>query len=700
MRVVLGAALLSYIILLSTAGFLGLAVHPLAGAVVVLTVTPLLHLFFRRPRYALATLPALLAALAWVLYREPRHLFACLELLARTAHALAQALAGVPTVFGTGELWTLVAALSTALAIVFLLSSYRPRGLFWAIVAGCSLLGLEWALYYDPALSYTGLFLVAGWAHVSWLRSRATTPALVIWPLAGLLAVALLSAILPGDYGPRGPGKALEEIIEVTGMRGSGKDTRGAFALDQVGFGGPPEDLGGPARPSRGVALTVSLRLRDQRAPAPYPGAYPLYLRGTVFSHYTGRGWAAAARRATPPAGSEGRLEQEIRLVDLRTTTLFAVYRPVAFDGVEPLWGPAATARAGRWPGGYTVLTAPTSDEGPSPEYLQLPNDLPRRVLDLAERVTAEHSTPLQRALALQAYLKTIPYDLSVPRAPAGRDFVDYFLFDLRRGYCTYHSSALAVMLRAVGIPSRWVQGFRAEAPPDGTPVEVPFSSAHSWVEAYIPGRGWVTLDPTPGFEAPPLWAPTVEDDAGQALPPSPAPLQKASPLAELTAYDGEEVPAAARRALYPPWLPLAAAPPAALVMVPLLGTAITGLYRRRMLAASGGRAYLAAYAYAAFLLTAFGLLREPHETALEHALRMARHLPRFRGLFLRLAEAYAAVRYGQEEPAGPFGEVYRDLMDLEAHFLRLYGRLKFSLLVLGAWLGLWLRRRARQPEP
>ena len=82
---------------------------------------------------------------------------------------------------------------------------------------------------------------------------------------------------------------------------------------------------------------------------------------------------------------------------------------------------------------------------------------------------------------------------------PAGVDFTDFFLFDARQGYCTSYSTAMVVLLRALGIPARWVEGYRVAVPPQGGSFLVRDSDAHAWVEAYIPPLGWLTFDPTPG---------------------------------------------------------------------------------------------------------------------------------------------------------------------------------------------------------
>ena len=109
--------------------------------------------------------------------------------------------------------------------------------------------------------------------------------------------------------------------------------------------------------------------------------------------------------------------------------------------------------------------------------YLQLPSNLPGRVGAKALDVTRGATTPYEMATDIEAYLRTFPNDYGVPVTPPGRDTVDYFLFDLQRGYFDYHASAMAVMLRTLGIPARVASGYaldpstagrRRDVQPDG----------------------------------------------------------------------------------------------------------------------------------------------------------------------------------------------------------------------------------------
>jgi len=130
--------------------------------------------------------------------------------------------------------------------------------------------------------------------------------------------------------------------------------------------------------------------------------------------------------------------------------------------------------------------------------YLQLPERLPQRVRTLASEITAPYTNPYDKATAIETYLRKIPYDLSINAPPAGRDAVDWFLFDNQRGYCDYYASAMTVLCRAVGIPARLAQGYaRGEYEASVRGYRVRESDAHSWPEVYFPYCGWIEFEPT-----------------------------------------------------------------------------------------------------------------------------------------------------------------------------------------------------------
>jgi transglutaminase-like putative cysteine protease len=130
--------------------------------------------------------------------------------------------------------------------------------------------------------------------------------------------------------------------------------------------------------------------------------------------------------------------------------------------------------------------------------YLQLPA-LDRRIPALALDWIAGAPNELERARAIEKRLrKDFGYTLQLPSHELA-DPLANFLFERRKGHCEYFASAMAVMLRSIGIPSRVATGFQSGIYNSMTELWlVRASDAHTWVEAWIPGRGWTTFDPTP----------------------------------------------------------------------------------------------------------------------------------------------------------------------------------------------------------
>lgn len=157
-------------------------------------------------------------------------------------------------------------------------------------------------------------------------------------------------------------------------------------------------------------------------------------------------------------------------------------------------------------------LTAATSSrQQVGSRYLQLPSTLPKRVKQLAEKITAKASTPYEKVLAIQNYLKSDPRftysKTDAQRTPPGHDYVDYFLFDSPIGYCDNFSSAMVVLCRSIGLPARWAKGFNTGTFIGGSGQHKQYvirnSNAHSWPEVYFNNLGWLPFEPTPGFNDP-----------------------------------------------------------------------------------------------------------------------------------------------------------------------------------------------------
>jgi len=258
-----------------------------------------------------------------------------------------------------------------------------------------------------------------------------------------------------------------------------------------------------------------------------------------LYMRYTNHGKvnqsALAARRAKA-------LRQEVYLEPLGSDVLFGASLPIEWEFSTSLFDPKSRKNQPR--GGlndearlrhgagvkYVVYSDVTTPEArplapgedplalpqapPDPTgrkptydvYLQLPDsvrDSPR-IRELAEQITSGIEAPYDKARAIETWLRTeLSYTLEMRVPPEGQEPVDFFLFDWRAGHCEYFSSAMAIMLRTVGIPSRNVNGFLGgEWNEFENYVAVRNGDAHSWVEVYFADRGWVTFDPTPPGEA------------------------------------------------------------------------------------------------------------------------------------------------------------------------------------------------------
>ncbi len=157
-------------------------------------------------------------------------------------------------------------------------------------------------------------------------------------------------------------------------------------------------------------------------------------------------------------------------------------------------------------------------------QYTQLPDSVPERVRALARDITVRGRTPYDRAVAIERYLRLIPYSLDVPAPPSTREATDYFLFDLKKGYCDYYATAMTVLARAAGLPARLVTGYTSGSYDSyGAEYVVREADAHSWSEIYFSGIGWIEFEPTAS-------QPLPHRETVQAAAPSPSGGQPVKP--------------------------------------------------------------------------------------------------------------------------------------------------------------------------
>lgn len=133
--------------------------------------------------------------------------------------------------------------------------------------------------------------------------------------------------------------------------------------------------------------------------------------------------------------------------------------------------------------------------------YTDVPKSVPDRVKKLAQEITKDAGSDYEKLKAIESYLaENYKYTMKPGSIPKGRDAVDYFLFDKNSGYCTYFASAMAIMARSVGIPTRMAQGYIVKPGAFKAKYDVTENDAHAWVEGYIEGIGWINFEPTPGY--------------------------------------------------------------------------------------------------------------------------------------------------------------------------------------------------------
>ncbi|MBN1476980.1 DUF3488 domain-containing protein [Candidatus Sumerlaeota bacterium] len=252
-----------------------------------------------------------------------------------------------------------------------------------------------------------------------------------------------------------------------------------------------------------------------------------VYLRGSALEELTHLGpqwiWSRTIKSTmvactpgemTPLRGTEvpsDAVRQRIEMLDPALRTIFALPWPVAVQGPTrslihesgDRWRMRHVEE--RWPV-YEVWSVP----GQAPDtlavkarlsdHLQLPEDLCARVREflVSEHIVSMADLPEQRAESIARHLRsTHRHSLDLSEIRRDNPLED-FLFHPRAGNCEYFASAMAVMCRAVGIPSRLVTGFQGGEPTREGGRLFRRSDSHAWVEIWIPERGWVMMDPTP----------------------------------------------------------------------------------------------------------------------------------------------------------------------------------------------------------
>ncbi len=373
----------------------------------------------------------------------------------------------------------------------------------------------------------------------------------------GLLVAILVLAL--GFKAPAGISSALWRQW-TSRLHHSGQQVSETFSRLFPSLESPARGQGGTGQAfGNDLPLSGSIDLRNQPV---FDARLEPYVavrqwRMAVYDEFTGYGWRrsaserlagqvlASATTDWPPLGVV--VTQTITVLTGGVRQLFAVPEAIDFD--IPVVSEVAS-----WEGQLTAdvqtiqSTAPLSIgdryvvrshvaiddvaalrrlEGEDPpwirdRYLQLPAATSDRTRELARTITAGTDSRYDRAAAIEAYLRQIPYSISINPPPAGQDRVDWFLFEERRGYCDYYASAFVVMARLVGVPARFVAGYATgDYLPQTKTYRQMARHAHTWPEVYFPSRGWVAFEPT--ASQPALHRGALAADEEPEPPPTPS---------------------------------------------------------------------------------------------------------------------------------------------------------------------------------
>ena len=398
-----------------------------------------------------------------------------------------------------------------------------------------------------------------------------------------ILAVALLLGWLAPTSNLEGRLQAFQEFMSGEGVSQLGElwnrlfsaaDTQGPVTSDY--YGGDTLELGGAIRLGDEIALAVN---------APDDRRY--YWRSRTFDFYDMGRWTSAAdvRLTDPESPLDVNIpadEMAARVPVQQVITMGLPGSRLVYTAPQPqVVGLSARMDLRYLPGeamsvsvirpmrviaeGDTYTATSQMSDATAAQLQAAGANYPQHIRDLymspAPSMTARTAalardivtaagavTPYDQAKALETWLRTnIVYDELIPQPPPGQDPVDWVLFDNLRGYCNYYASAMIVMLRSLGIPSRMAAGFaQGEWVAEENAFVAREKDAHTWVEVYFPGYGWIEFEPTaaqaqvdrgdlppqvpPTSPTPTLVAPTATLTPTATFTPSPTPTPQTPP--------------------------------------------------------------------------------------------------------------------------------------------------------------------------
>jgi transglutaminase-like putative cysteine protease len=373
------------------------------------------------------------------------------------------------------------------------------------------------------AVSLAGFWMAS---HLRRMDARMSAPpAALAAVVVGALGLGLAGFVLIPQPASFAPSPLVVSLPNFVSFKGELENP----ALPLVQLSGDPS----------GATSSVDLHFRGRLGDSPVmyvrTGA-PAYWRGLVFDTYQRGVWTVSKRgysemlpyippRLLPPAppNNLGSFVQVFRVLRPLPGVISAAYP------IQSLYAPVTSLREDAYGTFFTpdllrpgqtysvvsylpnltakelqtepVLTAPP---GVDPAYLDF-GALSQQSRDLAANAVRGHTAnEFDEVMALTNYLQSnFRYSQQLGHVPAGRDPVDWFLFDVKIGYCEQFATAETLMLRSLGVPARLATGYSTGSyDPVLDQSVVRERDAHAWVEVWFPNHGWVPVDPSPGYSA------------------------------------------------------------------------------------------------------------------------------------------------------------------------------------------------------
>ena len=313
-------------------------------------------------------------------------------------------------------------------------------------------------------------------------------------------------------------------------------------------------------------------------------------------------------------------------------------------------------------------------------KYLNVPDTVPSRVKDLAVSITKDKANDYDKVKAIEQYLSSnYNYTLSPGKVPDGRDFTDYFLFDHKEGYCTYFATAMAILTRSIGMPSRFIEGYVLPPFTKGYFYEVTNMQAHAWVEVYFEGIGWIQFEPTSYYRSN-LYPSLAPKQNGYH--PVPVPSGKTGNAVNLPEDQIEENTEENNTMLIRIVLSFIAA----IILIALV--VLSNIFRRRRLLSKISRlpqreGVIELYNYFMKYLSYISADIRSGETPLDHAKRLDSYGKFHPDKMLEIAKIFIKARYSQDEiTSSEFKRVlsfYKPLRKAAREYL---GKVRYTLFM------------------